>query len=108
MDTPQAADPPQPRILSDQDFAHQIADILKALAHPLRIRIVAMLCQGPLHVNALARRLEVKQSVVSQQLRILRMNNLVQVTRDGGFGYYSLAEPSLVNLVSCMESCRVN
>jgi ArsR family transcriptional regulator len=94
MDTPQAADPPQPRILSDQDFAHQIADILKALAHPLRIRIVAMLCQGPLHVNALARRLEVKQSVVSQ--------------RDGGFGYYSLAEPSLVNLVSCMESCRVN
>ena len=98
----------QPRILKDQDFAHHIADLLKALAHPIRIKIVAHLCAGPLHVNALARELGVKQSVVSQQLRILRMHNLVQVTRDGGFGYYSLAEPNLVNLISCMESCRVN
>jgi ArsR family transcriptional regulator len=92
-------------IRDSNDQASHCAEILKALAHPLRLRIVAILDQGAEHVNALAERLEVKQSVVSQQLRILRMKGLVRVERVNGFARYSLAEPRLHQLVACIEKC---
>jgi ArsR family transcriptional regulator len=85
--------------------AERIAEVLKAVAHPLRIRIVALLCQGETHVGGLAEKLGVSQAIVSQQLRILRLNDLVAVTREDGFARYRLAEPHLRDLVCCMEKC---
>jgi ArsR family transcriptional regulator len=86
--------------------AEHIAEVLKAVAHPLRLRIVATLCAGEAHVTALAERLAVPQPVVSQQLRILRGHGLVAATREGGFARYRLAEPALKDLVCCMEKCE--
>jgi ArsR family transcriptional regulator len=100
---------PTPKITSDPARASHIAEVLKALAHPLRIRIVALLCQeGECHVNAIADRLGVKQAILSQQLRILRMRRLVDVVRASGFARYRIAEPQLRNLVRCMEGCTVS
>ncbi len=82
-----------------------MSEILKSIAHPVRLQIVDLLCQGPLHVNALAAELALPQSVISQQLRILRMHNLVRADRAGGFAHYSLAEPNLQRLLSCLEGC---
>lgn len=87
------------------DAAATAADILKAIAHPLRLRIVAILSEGDAHVGALAERLEVKQPIVSQQLRILRMRGLVEAKRDNGLAVYHLAEPHLRNLLSCVHGC---
>jgi ArsR family transcriptional regulator len=86
--------------------AEHIAEVLKAVAHPLRLRIVATLCAGESCVNALAERLGVPQPIVSQQLRILRGHGLVAATREGGFARYRLAEPALKDLVCCMEKCE--
>ena len=61
-----------------------LAGVLRALAHPLRLRLVALLCEGRTHVNDLAQRLGVTQAIVSQQLRILRMSRLVEVSRERG------------------------
>lgn len=97
-----------PTIVDDEQAAAQVAEILKAIAHPLRVRIIALLIAGPQHVNGLAERLETKQAVISQQLRILRMRGLVQVERDGPFSHYSLAEPNLISLVRCMERCQLH
>jgi DNA-binding transcriptional ArsR family regulator len=102
---------PQPRevlIADDSERAAQVADILKAMAHPLRVRIIAVLVEGPSHVNALADRLKVKQAVVSQQLRILRMRGLVAVVRENGYAYYRIAEPNLQQMISCMQSCSLH
>jgi ArsR family transcriptional regulator len=89
------------------EHAERLSEILKAVAHPLRLRIVAMLCgEGEAHVNGLAERLDSPQPIVSQQLRILRARGLVQVTRENGFARYRLAEPALRDLVCCMERCR--
>ncbi len=86
--------------------AEHIAEVLRAVAHPLRLRIVATLCSGGAHVNALAEHLKVPQPIVSQQLRILRSQGLVEATREGGFARYRLAEPALKDLVCCMERCK--
>ncbi len=83
------------------------AEVLKALGHPLRIRIIALLCERPLNVGQLTERLGVAQPVVSQQLRILRMHALVTSRREEGYARYELAEPSLRTLVDCMESCSL-
>ncbi len=92
-------------VAASDDRAAHVAEVLKAVAHPLRIRIVAILCRREEHVNGLAEALGVPQAIVSQQLRILRLRNLVAVTRQDGFAHYRLAEPQLRNLVCCMEKC---
>ncbi len=95
------------RIPDDTDRAEHCADVLKAVAHPLRLRIVAALCQGEEHVNALAERLGATQAIVSQQLRILRMHGLVEARRSDGFAWYRLFEPNLRTLVACMDRCAI-
>ena len=82
-----------------------LSEILKAVAHPMRMRIVAILCQGPENVGDLAQKMGCRQAAVSQQLRILRTHKLVAAERRDGFARYSLAEPRLRDLIRCMEGC---
>jgi DNA-binding transcriptional ArsR family regulator len=87
------------------DRAQRMAEMLRAVAHPLRLRIIALLCREETNVGALAARLSAEQAIVSQHLRILRMSRLVDVTRGGGEARYRLAEPHLRDLIRCVESC---
>jgi DNA-binding transcriptional ArsR family regulator len=87
------------------DRAIRLAEILRAVAHPLRLRIIALLCHEAINVGTLATRLSAAQPIVSQHLRILRMSRLVDVTRGGGEARYRLAEPALRDLIRCMEVC---
>lgn len=93
------------RIQDSAERAGEAAEMLKAIAHPLRLRLVAILAQGELHVGALAERLGVPQAIVSQQLRILRMRQLVGVTRQGGLACYRLSEEHLRDMLACIEGC---
>ena len=93
--------------ITSHDRAERIAEVLKAVAHPVRLRIIQILCEGEQHVNALADELGVSQPIVSQQLRILRMRRLVGVSREAGFARYRLEEQALRQLVACMNRCSV-
>ena len=84
-----------------------LADLLRALGHPLRLRLVTLLCQGELHVAALAERLATAPVLVSQQLRILRMSHLVEVRRRGSLAYYRLGDTHLRQLVRCLGQCTL-
>lgn len=107
--TPKTARARQETALADSgEKAERVAEVLKAVAHPLRIRIVALLCRGDEHVNALAEKLQVPQAIVSQQLRILRLKGLVVAAREQGFARYRLREPHLLDLVCCMERCTAH
>jgi ArsR family transcriptional regulator len=87
--------------------ARHLADILKALGHQSRLRIVAVLCDQEETVGEIAVQLDIPQALVSQQLRILRMSGLVEASREGGFARYRLAEPRLRELLRCLEGCPV-
>jgi DNA-binding transcriptional ArsR family regulator len=95
----------RPAISSDSARAAHVAEVLKAVAHPLRLRIIAILVEEDANVGALAERLGAEQAIVSQQLRILRHNGLVAADREGGFATYRLVERNLEALVACMERC---
>jgi ArsR family transcriptional regulator len=94
-----------PPLSLDPDRADHVAEVLKAVAHPLRIRIVAILCHGEENVTALAEKVGASQAIVSQQLRILRSRGLVAASRTKGFARYRLVEQNLRGLVRCMEKC---
>lgn len=69
----------------------ELADIFKLLSDPTRLQLVQLLAEnGSLCVNALAKRLAVTQSAVSQHLRLLRQAGLVAGLRQGSFIHYSL------------------
>jgi len=79
------------------DEIEQLAEIFKALSDPTRLRLVRLLgeSRGALCVNALAHRLRVTQSAVSQHLRVLRQARLVRGERRGYFVHYSLDQDRL-------------
>lgn len=82
--------------------------MLKALAHPLRLRIAATLCEEPRRVGELAMILDAQQAIVSQHLRILRMNGLVAADRTGGFAQYRITEPRIHDMIDCVENCNLH
>ena len=88
--------------------AVELSEILRAVAHPLRLRLIAMLCEGEAHVGAMAERLEAAPAIVSQQLGILRGHRLVSVERRAGHAVYRLREERLRELVHCMDGCRTH
>jgi DNA-binding transcriptional ArsR family regulator len=83
----------------------EIAEILKAIGHPVRLRIVDALSMEAICVGELAEMLEQKQAVVSQQLKTLRLVGLVKSQRHSGKSYYSLNNPHLLELLNCMRRC---
>ncbi len=97
--------PQGPSTAFEPELAEVAAEMLKAVAHPLRLRILARLSQNPENVTSLCSSLGAPQAIVSQQLRILRSHQLVGVTRKGGFATYWLAEPRITSLLGCVSSC---
>ena len=59
------------------------AAFFKALAHPVRIGILEILIRGETSVQDLQAALGVDQPVVSQQLAVLRANNIVAARKSG-------------------------
>jgi len=75
------------------------AEFFKALAHPLRVRILESLRQGELGVNELGARLDVEQSTLSQQLAVLRTRDLVTTRKRGNNVFYSVTDPATFKLL---------
>ncbi|MEU5208418.1 metalloregulator ArsR/SmtB family transcription factor [Streptomyces sp. NPDC020742] len=67
------------------------AEIFRMLGHPLRIRVLELLQNGPMPVRALLGELQVEPSALSQQLAVLRRAGMVSATRSGSTVVYELA-----------------
>lgn len=80
------------------------SEILRALAHPLRMRILEFIDQHELiNVNRIYSSLNLEQSITSQHLRILRQAGLVHTEREGKFIHYKLNYPRLRNTVMAIK-----
>jgi ArsR family transcriptional regulator, nickel/cobalt-responsive transcriptional repressor len=84
----------------DADLAAEVAETMQALATPSRVRILARLRQSPCSVGDLANEVELEQSAVSHQLRLLRHLGLVTGRRDGNRIIYSLHDDHVGDLVA--------
>jgi DNA-binding transcriptional ArsR family regulator len=75
------------------------AAFFKALAHPVRIRILEVLVRGERSVQELQDALELDQPVVSQQLGVLRTSNIVLGKKQGVSVRYGVRDPLVADLL---------
>lgn len=75
------------------------AEFFKALANPIRIQIIDSLRDGEHTVNQLREILNIEGPNVSQQLAILRANNLVTTRKEGNSVYYSIKDSAVFKLL---------
>jgi len=73
----------------------ELARIFKILSVDTRVRMIELLKQRSMCVNALARYLDITPAAVSQHLRILRDADIVIPDRRGYFVHYALNEATL-------------
>ena len=74
-----------------QEKLRTSSNIFRALAHPLRMRMVGVIwSKDAMCVNEIFETLGIEQSLASQHLRILRQADLVTTHRQGKFVYYAM------------------
>jgi len=87
------------------DEIEKSAEILKALANPARLRLVNILVDGERTVSQLCEISGLKQSMVSQQLKNLRLNDIVDRRKEVSRVYYRLKEKNVVTMLNCLGRC---
>ncbi|MEY9841193.1 ArsR/SmtB family transcription factor [Streptacidiphilus sp. EB103A] len=75
------------------------AEFFRMLGHPVRIRVLELLQEGPMPVRDLLTQIEVERSNLSQQLAVLRRSGIVTATRDGDTVVYALAGGDVADLL---------
>lgn len=75
------------------------AEFFKALAHPLRIRILELLRQGPMSVGQIQEAIGAPASSISQQLAVLRARTIVVTERRGTTVIYRVRDAELFELL---------
>jgi ArsR family transcriptional regulator len=92
-----------PRSRTGADDAERLrqfkAEFFKALAHPLRIRVLELLRAGPLSVTRIQAATGASGSSVSQQLAVLRARGVVATERHGTTIIYRVADAELFDLL---------
>ena len=76
------------------------AEFFRMLGHPVRIRVLELLQDGPRPVRDLLAAIEVEPSNLSQQLAVLRRSGIVTATRTGSTVVYELAGGDVAELLA--------
>ena len=92
------------RAFTMDPYARQ-ASLLRAIAHPVRLRILEALSREECCVCHLTTLLRQRQPYVSQQLMTLREAGLVAGRKDGTIVYYSLADQRISRIIA--EACQL-
>lgn len=84
----------------------QAANMLKAIAHPVRIAIISFLEDGKrLTVTEIHEKLKLEQSTTSHHLGILKDKGVLASQREGKNTFYFLRHKQLSNIVECISMC---
>ncbi len=79
-------------ILLDEDRIIDLSELFKIFGDSTRVKIINVLINSELCVNDISEKINVSQSAVSHQLRILKGSKLVKYRKEGNLIYYSLAD----------------
>jgi DNA-binding transcriptional ArsR family regulator len=86
-----------------QEERERAAEVLKALAHPVRLGVIEILAGGEQSCTELFERLGCSQSLMSQQLQILARQGLIAVRREGARKICTLRNRDFLKLFDCMH-----
>lgn len=96
---PEAVAKASKAVFTGQTLA-QLADFYKLLGDPTRLRILSALAASELCVCDLAETMQMNQSAVSHQLRVLRAGGLVTYRREGKMAIYRLDDEHVADIIT--------
>jgi len=85
--------------LLDSEQAQQVADLFKVLGDTTRVKILQVLSKREMCVCDIAAVVEMGQSAISHQLRLLRSTRMVKYRKDGKSAWYSLNDDHIASLL---------
>lgn len=86
--------------MPDVDVLYDLAELFKVFGDSTRIRILFVLFESEMCVCDIANVLEMTQSAISHQLRVLKQNSLVKARREGKSIIYSLADDHVRRIIA--------
>ncbi len=88
--------------MMDDKTAEHVAEVLKAIAHPTRLKIIELLQTGTLCVGDIAEALGGKQAITSQQLNMMKDKGVLSCRRNGTKVYYRIENKNVIKLLHCI------
>ena len=86
----------------DKKVAEHVAEILKAVAHPVRLQIVELLEAKEMCVGDIVTALGGKQAITSQQLNMMKDKGVLNCRRNGTKVYYRIENQNVLRLLHCI------
>ena len=96
--TPAGQENTEPVVMPDDEVLYELADLFRVFGDSTRIKILYVLFESEMCVCDIAQLLNMNQSAISHQLRVLKQSKLVKYRRDGKTVFYSLAVAYLQSL----------
>ena len=88
------------KVMPDEDQLMDLAEFFKIFGDSTRIKIMYVLSQAEMCVCDIATLLQMGQSAISHQLRVLKQMRLVKFRRDGRTVFYSLADGHIQTILA--------
>ena len=86
--------------MPDEEELYSLSELFKTFGDPTRIRILFVLSEAEVCVCDLAQILNMTQSAISHQLKVLKQNRLVKSRREGKSIFYSLADNHVRTIIA--------
>lgn len=91
------------RLIDREEDIQQAAQAMKAIAHPLRLRILCVLGDREISVQDIVEQVGTSQSNISQHLAILRDKGVLATRKDANRVYYRIGDPRTLKLIGMMR-----
>ena len=96
------------QVLEDDKKIERAAYVLKAVAHPLRIKIIQMLNDNQeLNVSTIYKNLNAEQSLISHHLINMRDKGILDIRRSGKNIYYFLVDTAISEIIECIYKSKI-
>ncbi len=86
----------------NEKTAEKVAMVLKAISHPVRLRIIECLEHDEKCVNEIIDCVGGKQSITSQHLNMMKDKGVLACRREGAKVYYRIENPNVIRLLNCI------
>lgn len=83
-----------------EELLYDLAELYKVFGDSTRIKILFALYEGEMCVCGIAELLNMTQSAISHQLRVLKQNKLVKFRREGKTVYYTLSDDHVFKILA--------
>lgn len=91
------------KLISKDEDILQASQAIKAIGHPLRLKILCVLAENELSVQDIVDNVGTTQSNISQHLAILRDKGVLAARKDANRVYYRIGDPRTLKLVGLMR-----